>query len=219
VSRTVVRDALRILEARGLVDIRRGVGILVKPTSVDAYADAVAMLLLRSELTIGDVFDARSTLEGQLAFVAAANHTPELLTRVSEALQRFDVAVAGGAEGAIVGTHVDFHTALLRATNLPALDVLLSPIQGLMLATSLSAQGLDPVDPRAWRVDIHRGLFEAVASRDPLTVAAANEAHWAAPTRDESYRALRQMRIGERFPTPRDLLRDSHLTSALWVAR
>ena len=71
VSRTVVRDALRVLDARGLVEVRRGTGTLVKPSSVDAYSSAVATLLLRSDLTIGDVFEARAALEGQLALIAA----------------------------------------------------------------------------------------------------------------------------------------------------
>ena len=218
VSRTVVRDALRVLETRGLVETRHGIGTLVKPASFEAYAEAIAMVLLRSDLTIGDVFEARATLEGQLAFVAAANHTPAQLDEFRDALERFEQAVAAGNEAGIVGSHVDFHTGLLRATNLPALEMLVGPIQGLMLATSLAAGHLDPVDPRGWRVDIHQALYLAVAERDPSAVAAANDLHWATPIRDESYRTLRAMRINERFPTPRDLLRDCRFTPALWSA-
>ncbi len=207
VSRTAIRDALHLLEARGLVDIRRGRGTIVKSTSVDAYSSAVAMMLLRSDLTLGDVFAARAALEGQLALVAAQNLTPEHIERVESAFNRFEAAVREGADVAmIVSGHVGFHTELVRATNLPALEILLRPIQEMMLATSVVARGTDPRDPRAWRVRIHRELFEAVASRDPDAVVAANEKHWATPLHGKSYQETRDMRLGEMLVSPRELM-------------
>jgi GntR family transcriptional regulator, transcriptional repressor for pyruvate dehydrogenase complex len=207
VSRTVVRDALRLLEARGLVDTRRGTGTLVKSTSVDAYSSAAATMLLRSDLTVGDVFAARAALEGQLALVAAKNYTPALLERVESALHRFDSAVHDGADvRAIVSGHVEFHTELLRATNLPALEILLRPIQEMLLATSVVARGADPRDPRGWRVDVHRALLEAVASRDPSAVVAASDKHWSTPLRGRSYRETRRTRLGAMLVSPREMM-------------
>ena len=207
VSRTVIRDALRLLEARGLVAIRRGTGTMVKSTSVDAYSSAVAVMLLRSDLTLGDVFAARAALESQLALVAAENHTPAHLERVETALARFAAGVSEGAEVAtIVSGHVAFHTELVRATNLPALEILLKPIQEMMLATSVAARGVDPRDPRAWRVPVHRALLEAVASRDPHAVVAASERHWSTPLHGKSYQEIRRMRLSEMFVSPRELM-------------
>jgi DNA-binding FadR family transcriptional regulator len=206
VSRTVVRDALRLLEARGLVDTRRGARTVVKATSVDAYSSAAATMLLRSDLTVGDVFAARAALEGQLALVAAKNHTSVHLERVEAALRRFDRAVYEGDVRAIVSGHVEFHTELVRATNLPALEILLRPIQEMMLATSVVARGTDPRDARSWRVEVHRALLDAVATRDPSAVAAANEKHWATPLRGKRYQETRRTRLGEMFVSPRDLM-------------
>src|SRR5207244_10746436 len=53
VSRTVVRDALRVLEARGLVEVRRGSGTRVRSSTTDAYAGAAPLLLIPSQLTLG----------------------------------------------------------------------------------------------------------------------------------------------------------------------
>src|SRR5438477_7168996 len=207
VSRTVVRDALRLLEARGLVDTRRGAGTVVKATSVDAYSSAVATMLLRSDLTVGDVFAARAALEGHLALVAAKNHTRAHLERVEAALQRFEGAVHDRAGvRAIVSGHVDFHTELVLATNLAALEILLRPIQEMMLATSVVAQGADPRDPRSWRVEVHRALLDAVATRDPAAVVAASEKHWSVPLHGKRYKETRRTRLGEMFVSPRDLM-------------
>jgi DNA-binding FadR family transcriptional regulator len=207
VSRTVIRDALRMLVARGLVEVRRGTGTIVKPSSVDAYSSAVATMLLRSDLTIGDVFAARAALEGQLALIAAANHTASHIDRVRTAFERFEQAVKESRDvEAIVTGHVQFHAELVRATNLPALEILLGPIQQMMLATSVAARGVDPRDPRAWRVPVHMKLLEAVESRDPDAVAAASEKHWLTPLRGKSYREIRGMRLGEMATSPRELM-------------
>jgi GntR family transcriptional regulator, transcriptional repressor for pyruvate dehydrogenase complex len=207
VSRTVVRDALRVLVARGLVEVRRGTGTIVKPSSVDAYSSAVATLLLRSDLTIGDVFEARAALEGQLALIAASNHTPEQIARARRAFETFERAVEESRDvEAIVRGHVQFHASLVRATNLPALEILLGPIQQMMLATSVAARGVDPCDPQAWRVSVHLKLLEAVESRDPDEVMASSAKHWSTPLRGKSYREIRAMRLVEMATTPRDLM-------------
>ncbi len=207
VSRTVIRDALRMLEVRGLVDVRRGSGTTVRSTSTDAYSNAVATLLLRSELTVGDVFLARAALESQLAVVAARNHTAALLGRVQAALDRYAVAVRGRAEvDVMVAGHVEFHTELLRATNLPALEVLLAPIQEMMVATSVVAQGMDPREPDGWRVDVHQAIFDAVAERDEDAVDAACRKHWAAPLRGKRYARTRDVKLADILVSPSELV-------------
>lgn len=207
VSRTVIRDALRMLEVRGLVEIRRGRGTTVRSTSADAYSNAVATLLLRSDLTLGDVLRARAALESQLAVVAARNHTAALLTRLEQALERFADAVRQRAEvPVLVDAHVDFHTELLRATNLPALEILLQPIQEMMLATSVVAQGIDPRQPEGWRVGVHEAIYEAVAARDEDAVDAACERHWSAPLRGKRYASTRAIRLADILVSPSDLV-------------
>ncbi len=213
VSRTVVRDALRLLEARGLVEIRRGVRTVVRPPSHDGYAAAAALLLIRSDLTLGDVFEARATLEGQLAVIAAERHTPEHLQRVSAALDRFGSAVAARDYAAIVRAHVVFHSELLRAANLPALDVLLEPLQQMMMITSVVGRGMRSTERRAWRVGVHRALFDAIASRDQAAVAAANTAHWRLAVQGASYGDVRNTRVKDMFQSPRDLLPEFWLRS------
>lgn len=207
VSRTVVRDALRMLEVRGLVEIRRGSGTTVKAAPVDAYSSAVATMLLRSRLTIGDVFEARAALESRLAVLAARNHTPELLERITLAFERYRLAVRARVdEREIVRRHVEFHSEILRATDLPALEILLLPIQELMVASSVAPEGVDPRDPAAWRVSAHREVLDAVASRDEERVASALERHWSAPLRGKQFEATRSMRIADVFTLPSQLV-------------
>jgi DNA-binding FadR family transcriptional regulator len=212
VSRTVVRDALRVLEARGLVEIKRGAGTRVRATTVDAYVNAAAMLLIRSALTVGDLLDARAALESHLAVLAARNRESENLERIEAALDSFAQAVERRDPVAAARCHVSFHTELVRATRLPALDILIRPLQQMMLATSLVPSGIEPDDPRGWRVETHRALYAAVESQSPEAVDAAAEEHWTY-TRGPAFDEIRTQRIGELYSSPAQLVNDTEVES------
>lgn len=208
VSRTVVRDALRVLEARGLIEIRRGAGTRVRESSADAYVNAAAMLLIRSDLTVGDVLEARAALESHLAVIAAQNRSEENLEQIEAALDNFAHAVDNRDPVAAARCHVEFHTELVRATRLPALDILIRPLQQMMLATSLVPSGLEPDDPKGWRVDAHRDLFLAVESQSPEELAKAADVHWTY-TLGVAFEGLRERRIGELYASPAQLINET----------
>lgn len=212
VSRTVIRDALRVLEARGLVEIRRGAGTRVRATTVDAYVNAAAMLLIRSEMTVGDVLDARAAIESHLAVIASQNRESENLERISAAFDTFAAAVERRDPIAAARCHVDFHTELVRATRLPALDILIRPLQQMMLATSLVPSGIEPDDPRGWRVETHRALFLAVESQSPEAVQAAAAEHWTY-TQGPAFAEIRAKRIGALYSSPAQLVNDTQVAS------
>src|SRR5918999_4594022 len=66
VSRSVVRDAVRMLVARGLLEVRQGHGTVVAAPTDETFSGAIVGLLMRTGLTMGDVLEARRALESQL---------------------------------------------------------------------------------------------------------------------------------------------------------
>src|SRR5712692_5993391 len=70
VSRSVVRDAVRVLVAWGLIEVRRGVGASVTRPTDEAFINATVMMFLRSETTVGDLLRARMLVETAVAGVA-----------------------------------------------------------------------------------------------------------------------------------------------------
>lgn len=73
VSRPSLREALRILEAEGLITVVRGVlgGVVVRAPDVRTTARSASMLLRARNVTIGDVLDARSVIEPAAARIVA----------------------------------------------------------------------------------------------------------------------------------------------------
>lgn len=175
VSRSVVRDAVRMLAARGLLEVRQGHGTTVAAPSDEAYSGAIVGLLMRAGLTMGDVLEARRALETQLARLVAHSASEDDWARMDERLDLLAAAVDAGDEEAIDTAHLAFHRAMYDALHRPALETLLRPMQRCILLTSPL---LEPEDRGAW-LQAHREIVTALRTRQPDAAEAAADAHFA----------------------------------------
>lgn len=87
-GRVTVREALRILERDGLIDVRRGPsgGIFVRHTDISQVSDALALLFSFRDTTLGEFAQFRLQLEPFVAKLAAANATQEQRAGLEEAV-------------------------------------------------------------------------------------------------------------------------------------
>ncbi len=175
VSRSVVRDAVRMLVSRGLLEVRQGHGTVVAPPSDEVFGNAMVGLLMRSGATMGEVIDARTALETQLAPLIALNATDEDLQRMDARLTEMVEAEGHDDDEAIDVAHLDFHRAMYDALHRPALETLLRPMQRCILLTSPL---MKPEDRQDW-LDAHREIVVALRSHDPVQAEAAVRAHFA----------------------------------------
>lgn len=174
VSRSVVRDAVRTLAARGLVAARQGRGTIVLPADTAAYGEALTLLLQRSGLTMGDVVDARAVLEQQVCVLAAEHSTLEdhqamaaHLEGLGDALEREDWARASNE-------HSRFHLALLHAVHLPAVELMLAPMQQVIgLSSTPPVPGTD-----LWDLDLHVPILDAVRAHNAAALAESLRMHY-----------------------------------------
>lgn len=116
VSRTVIREAIRLLEAKGLVEVRTGSGAVVRGISPEPVTESIAMLLdaADSGVSFQDVQAVRGVLEVATAGIAAEKATLEDLALLEEAFAR--MVHAGTVDEQIQGDY-DFHLALAKATH------------------------------------------------------------------------------------------------------
>ena len=85
VGRSSMREALRMVEALGLVRTDHGVGVIVVRT--ERRAPSASELLLLDEFTVGDLFEVRLPLEDRTASLAARRVTPAMATKLYELLE------------------------------------------------------------------------------------------------------------------------------------
>ena len=198
VSRSVVRDAVRTLSARGLLDVRQGFGTSVRHPADDTYTDAITVMLARSGLTVGDLALAREALDLRLSELAAVNHREEDLATLERHHAELLAACDEKDWGRVEAAHLGFHVSILESTRLPALAILLRPLQRIILATCLPPR-LD--DPASWRIPLETAVLDGIRSRDPQDARRAMEAHYWF-VRDPSYAELHATSLSEALSLP-----------------
>lgn len=191
VSRSVVRDAIRMLLTRGLVSVRQGHGTIVTEPTDSTYSEALLLLLMRSDFTMGDVVEARMALETQLAPLAADRGTDEDLNVLEQHLAAFAEAVDEERWDDARDAHLAFHLSILRAIRIPALELILRPLEKIVLISSLM---LTPTDADYWEVDAHPPILDGLRRRDEEAVRQAMERHFANLERNR-YGGSRAMRF------------------------
>jgi DNA-binding FadR family transcriptional regulator len=116
VSRTVIREAIRLLEARRLVESQPGRGATVRGFNSDPFSESIRMLLESStdEVTFEDVQEIRKALEMSSAGLAAVHASPHDQANMTEALDRMIHADTVHDQ---VQADYDFHLAIAAASH------------------------------------------------------------------------------------------------------
>ncbi len=198
VSRTVIRDAAKILTTKGLLEVRQGKGTLVAAPTSAAYTDTIDRLLARSTCTKGDAYHAPGVLARHLAPVLAQNATEEDFDEIDRAAAALEATVASNDWKAAEQAHVDFHLAFIKGVQMPALEVLLAPIQQVLLLTTYPPS-LD--DARLWYLEEHHTVARVARTRDATALQDAVDAHYAFID-NPAYQEIKGQPLARAHPLP-----------------
>lgn len=117
VTRTVVREALIMLEIKGLVEVRRGAGIYVLDNAAGEGAAESAEMSHCNDAGPFELLQARQLLESNIAEFAALQATREDITKMRQALQLEERELASSAPGSSESGDMQFHLAIAEATH------------------------------------------------------------------------------------------------------
>ena len=117
VTRTVVREALIMLEIKGLVEVRRGAGIYVLDNAAGEGATENADIPHCNDAGPFELLQARQLLESNIAEFAALQATREDITKMRQALQLEERELASSAPGSSESGDMQFHLAIAEATH------------------------------------------------------------------------------------------------------
>ena len=127
VSRTAVREAIKSLSEKGLVDIQVGRGTFVTNPSAEQVVDSLNLLMRAEKSHAGDLQTARILLEVPIAGLAARNRTNTDLRGLEDILQRMKDSLHHSAK-AFIEADTDFHIALAKASKNTVLHILAEAI-------------------------------------------------------------------------------------------
>lgn len=170
VSRVTVREALRVLEATGLLTIRVGAhgGAFLTSPSTERLSKGLADLISVSTLTAANVTEARIIVELGILPLAVERATDDDIDALFEMVDEAERALESGAYD--VEMSAAFHIRVAQCTHNPAIAMLVQSFHGPLLMSLAEAHQSAPMSSRG--IDEHRKLSQAIKDRD---LAAARE--------------------------------------------
>lgn len=174
ISKPTLRQALRVLELSGLLDVRRGKsgGIFVSTDLVPVVAITSAVALEESAAV--DVLRARRVLEGAVAREAAAAAQPADLAALERATDLLERHLDDRAS--VVRADAMFHRALVHACHNATIQTAMRGLQR-RLAPIRDAYGGAEDDNRG-TLDVHRRQLEAMRRRDTAALERILDEHF-----------------------------------------
>ena len=129
VSRTVIREAMRVLQSQGLVEVSQGKRSRVKPADPQDVAQTLGTFLQRGKHSLLMLVEVRRPLESEAAALAAAQAEPEEVAALDGAVERMAVA---RSLAAVVEADMAFHSLLATATHNPVFPLLWGVLADLL---------------------------------------------------------------------------------------
>lgn len=193
VSRTSLREALKMLSAAGIVTIKHGQGVFISSTDPDQYIQRFANQLFMQEDRVTDLFEIRRLLEPQAAAWAAERATPDTATELLELVRRTRGELGGRASGNLMllaESDGKFHQRLAEMTEN---QVLVRTMHHLLdLLTDLRALALSIPGRPLESLEDHERIARYIAAKDAEGASRAMHDHLEGVERDLSTKLGRE---------------------------
>jgi len=172
VSRTVVREAVRALVAKGVIEVRSGSGLRVAAVDSAAVSESMSLFLRAESLDFEKVHEVRALLEVHMAGLAAERATAADIRQLRTVHDRM-VSKARDVEAA-ARDDLEYHRTIALATRNELFLVLMNSIGTSLIDIRRAnlASGSAP-DTLAQ----HEAILDAIAARDHEGARAAMSAH------------------------------------------
>jgi GntR family transcriptional regulator, transcriptional repressor for pyruvate dehydrogenase complex len=166
VSRTSVREAIRVLEAMGIVSVRRGAehGVLLLQEPGNAFQTVLRLLVALRHVSLDDTIEFRVMVES-----AAARRLAQAECGGAELAGLLDAMEAPGLRQAEYhALDATFHVTLVRSAGNPLLDLVEDAVDGLLrkIVTDLALVAWDWDAERPRLIAEHRAIHDALVAGD-----------------------------------------------------
>ncbi len=175
VSRTIVREAVKVLADKGMLEVRPRWGTRARPRTEWNLLDP-DILAWQAELQpdgrfLRDLCEVRLAIEPVAAGFAALRASAEEISAIGRCLEQREATTTHAAQ--VIELDLAFHAAVVAACHNPLLEQLSAAIRD-PFRTALAYASRLPASEELG-LDAHRRLFEAISRRDPLKARAAAE--------------------------------------------
>jgi GntR family transcriptional repressor for pyruvate dehydrogenase complex len=173
VSRSSMREALRVLTSRGLLEVREGLGTFVAQNHEPLIGHALVVSSMIGGQTARDLHEVRAHVEPFCARLAAERATERDVHEIAATLTRQRAGLDSVED--FLDADVAFHLAIAQATENRVFVEMMRTVRALTMARM--AMLLSARRDMEIKYEEHRAIYEAIAARDPDAAEAAMIAH------------------------------------------
>lgn len=162
VSRSSLRQALKVLESMGVISQRVGSGTTLNPVAASILAEPLQFLILLDGITFHELLEARLIVEPELAARAAVLGTAEDQQALERAIAQMEESVADADR--FIASDLEFHQAVYRAAGNRVCTMLFTVVhQSLEELVRFTSVLTKPEHT----IRLHRRILTAIRRRDP----------------------------------------------------
>jgi len=164
VGKSSVREAVKMLQTMGVVDVIRGQGTIIRSSPGIDFVNSMIFQLILEKGTNTDIVDLRMLLEPAFTQIAMERATEEDIEAIKKTIDKFEGSVEKGIPK--VEDDLDFHIAILRSTYNPYVIRIGETI--LQLFRSSISNSLKSTPESA--LMNHKHIFKAFCEKDPISL-------------------------------------------------
>ena len=173
-GRSSVREALRMLESRGLIEAVGNGSFVVAPYG-NPLNSSLRLLLSLDEGTLHDIFELRRLLECEAAGLAAARRSDEHLREMADAIEDMAAGLDSATGDRFIDADLRFHLAVAAATGNRLVLHSMHAVRDV-IRRALSSVFRIPQSPQR-AVEEHRAIRAAIEAQDPARAREEMRAH------------------------------------------
>ena len=173
VSRAAVREAIKALTEKGLVNVHVGRGTFVSALTTDHVVQSMSLLLRDARNTPEHLQEAREILEVPIARLAALNRSEEHLLRLHELLRAMEAQRL--MTRAFIDADTEFHFELARASGNPVLEIVSRTLLTMLRSERVFMVGFR--DEIHGAIGSHAEIVSALEQQDADAAGAAMARH------------------------------------------
>lgn len=175
VSRSVVREAIKALDAMGLVESRQGSGIFVRNNPIESVSRAFVLSVSPDAESVDCLFEFRQSLEKEAARLAAIRATDQHISEIDEVLAWMDLRPAPDDWSTFAKVDIRFHHLVAEASGNPYLQVAIASVRDMsrdiVRVFSEHAGSLEEA------MRHHQRILQAIRQHDPEAASIAMVEH------------------------------------------
>ena len=184
VGRAAIREALSALQVMRIIERRIGDGTYIQNNVDSAVGLGPTLAALRENKSLGEVWEARKSVEIILAKLAVEKADEHDISSLQESLERIEEAITQKNYDDYADADRDFHLSFAQAAKNPFLQRALSPLLAIthqQVATQVNFQYMTQHGEDM--VEEHQAILNALETRDKLGIAQVVEHHFLASER------------------------------------